>query len=127
PSLVRYVSKERAAQDVEALSRTLTSALLLYSCAGLVVLAGTAVVSAGFGQWFHLAAEQIPAARATLLLAGLSLALGFPFGVFGAALSGLQRYDIANGLGIVVEVVRAIAFVFVLRAGGGIVGLAWVA
>ena len=127
PSLVRYVSKERAANDVDALSRTLTSAMLLYSCAGIVVLAGTVVVAAGFGHWFHLAPEQIPIARATLLLAGVSLAMGFPFGVFGAALSGLQRYDIANGLGIVVLVVRALAFVVVLRMGGGLVELAWVA
>src|SRR5262245_20664994 len=50
PSLVRYVSKERAANDVDALSRTLTSALLLYSCAGFVVLAGTFVVASGFGH-----------------------------------------------------------------------------
>src|SRR5262245_24210716 len=127
PSLVRYVSKERAANDVDALSRTLTSALLLYSCAGFVVLAGTFVVASGFGHWVHLAPEQIPVARTTLILAGLSLAIGFPFGVFGAALSGLQRYDIANGLGIVVLVVRAVAFAIVLRMGAGLVELAWIA
>src|SRR5262245_11674169 len=33
PSLVRYVSRERAAGDVEALSSTLSSALLLYTIA----------------------------------------------------------------------------------------------
>ncbi len=127
PSLVRYVSKERAANDHDALSRTLTSALLLYSCAGLVVMAGTWVVAKGFGAWVHLPPEQIPVARQALLLAGASLALGFPFGVFGAALSGLQRYDVANGIGMVVLLLRAVAFVVALRLGAGLVELAWIA
>jgi O-antigen/teichoic acid export membrane protein len=61
----------------------------------------------------------------TLLLAGTSLAIGFPFGVFGATLSGLQRYDIANTIGVGVSVARAVLFVVVLHAGGGLVGLAW--
>jgi O-antigen/teichoic acid export membrane protein len=127
PSLVRYVSKERAAQDDEALSRTLSSALMLYACAGAVVLAATLVVAQGFGQWVHLQPHQLADARATILLAGVSLAIGFPFGVFGAALSGLQRYDVANGLGMVVLVVRAVAFAIALQRGAGLVELGWIA
>lgn len=127
PSLVRYVSKERAGNDAEGLSRTLTSALLLYGGAGILVLIATAVTALQFGQWFHLPPEQIPIARDTLLLTGASLALGFPFGVFGAALSGLQRYDIANGLRLVVLLVRAVAFAIALTMGGGLVALAWIA
>ena len=127
PSLVRYVSRERAAGDGEALSSTLSSALLLYTIAGLLVAAGSIGMAFGFGPWFHLAPQQIPVARATLILTGISLALGFPFSVFAAALSGLQRYDIANALGIVVLIVRALAFVVALRMGGGLVALAWVA
>ncbi|HET9327238.1 MAG TPA: oligosaccharide flippase family protein [Candidatus Eisenbacteria bacterium] len=127
PSLVRYVSKERAANDHDALSRTMTSALLLYTLAGLVVLAGTLVVAQGFPQWVHLQPHQVEDARSTILLAGVSLAIGFPFGVFGAALSGLQRYDVANALGLVVLVVRAVAFAIALNMGAGLVELAWIA
>jgi O-antigen/teichoic acid export membrane protein len=125
PSLVRYVSAQRAAGDNEGLSRTLSSAIALYSVVGVLVVLATLVVSANFSLWFNITPDQVSAARTTVLLAGLSLALGFPFGVFGATLSGLQRYDIANWLGIVVGIVRALLFVWVLRAGGGIVGLAW--
>jgi O-antigen/teichoic acid export membrane protein len=127
PSLVRYVSRDQARGDVEGLSRTLSSALLLYGCAGALVLLLTVVAALQFGHWFRIDPAQLPAAQATVLLAGLSLAIGFPFGVFGATLSGLQRYDIANGLGIVVAIVRALVFVVVLRMGGGIVALGWVA
>ncbi len=126
PSLVRYVSRDHTRGDVEGLSRTLSSAVALYSIAGVVTLAATFIVAAGFPAWFHLAPEHVAEARATLLLAGASLALGFPFGVFGAALSGIQRYDIANTIGVAVSVVRAALFVVVLHAHGGIVGLGWV-
>lgn len=125
PSLIRYVSRDKAAGDLEGLSRTLSSALALYTAAGVLTMAAAFVISAQFGTWFPIEPSSLPAARVTVLIAGLSLALGFPFGVFGATLSGLQRYDLANGIGIVIAVVRAFAFVAVLRTGGGIVELAW--
>jgi O-antigen/teichoic acid export membrane protein len=59
------------------------------------------------------------------MVSGVSLALGFPLGVFGATLSGLQRYDIANTIGIGVSLLRVVAFVIVLRLGGQLVELAW--
>ncbi|NOT34592.1 MAG: oligosaccharide flippase family protein [Candidatus Eisenbacteria bacterium] len=125
PSLVRYVSRDRAAGDMDGLSRTLSSALALYTVAGVVTLAVCGVIAWRFGISFHIDPAMLPAARTTILVAGLSLALGFPFGVFGATLSGLQRYDLANGIGIVISILRAVAFVVVLRSGGGIVELAW--
>jgi O-antigen/teichoic acid export membrane protein len=126
PSLVRYVSRDHTRGDHDGLSRTMSSAFALYSCAGLITVIATVVVAIGFPTWFHIAPDRAAEARTTLALAGLSLALGFPFGVFGAALSGIQRYDLANGIGVAVSLVRAAAFVIVLRLGGGIVGLAWV-
>ena len=126
PSLVRYVSRAQAAGDRKDLARTLSSALALYTGAGVVVVIATLIAAARFGDWFRIDPAQIETARTTILLAGVSLALGFPFGVFGAALSGFQRYDVANGLGIAIGILRALLFVLVLRLGGGIVHLAWV-
>ena len=125
PSLVRYVSRAQAANDREDLARTLASALALYTTAGLLVLAATAVAAANFGAWFKIDPSQLDAARTTVILAGVSLALGFPFGVYGATLSGLQRYDVANWLGIGIGILRAVLFVIALRLGGGVVELAW--
>ena len=125
PSLVRYVSRDHALGDREGLSRTLSSALVLYGAIGVLTLLAAAIVAGNFAAWFHIRAEQVDLARAVTLLAGASLALGFPLGVFGATLSGLQRYDLANAVGIGIGVLRAVAFVLVLRAGGGLVGLAW--
>ncbi len=125
PSLVRYVSRDHARGDDEGLTRTINSAITLYTGVGALTAAATAVVAATLHLWLKIEPSQMDVARQVVWLAGLSLALGFPLGVFGATLSGLQRYDIANGVGIAIGVVRAFAFVVVLRMGGGLVGLAW--
>lgn len=125
PSLVRYVSRAQAADDHEDLRRTISSAIALYSIAGAVTIVVCLIVSWQFGNWFKIDPAMLPQARTTVLVAGTSLALGFPLGVFAAVLSGLQRYDIANGIGIGIAILRALLFVVVLRSGGGIVDLAW--
>jgi O-antigen/teichoic acid export membrane protein len=124
PSLVRYISRHRAAGDEDALARTISSAMALYSLAGVVTLGVTAVVALNFGHWFRVDPAMLADAQGAVALAGLSLALGFPLGVFGATLSGLQRYDLGNLIGIAIAVLRAIVFVIILRSGGGITELA---
>lgn len=126
PSLVRYLSRDHARGDLDGMRRTVSSALLLYGGVGALVMALTVAASAGLPLVLrHLDPARMPEARAVVLIAGASLALGFPLGVFGAALSGLQRYDIANTVGTAVTVLRAALFVVVLQAGFGLVGLAW--
>ncbi len=127
PSLVRYVSRDHTRGDWDGLSRTLSSALALNTVAGVVTMAATVVFAAGFPAWFKIGAGTAAESRVALLLIGASLAIGFPFGVFGATLSGLQRYDISNTIGVAVNVVRGLLFVAVLKLfHGGLIALAWV-
>lgn len=126
PSLVRYVARDHARGDDEGVSRTLSSALVLNGVIGVVALLVALAAAAALTRFLRIEPAQVPVIRHVILIAGLSVAIGFPLGVFGAALSGLQRYDLANYIGIAVGVLRALAFVAVLRLGGGLVGLAWV-
>jgi len=125
PSLVRYVSRDHALGDQEGLRRTLNSALALFGVAGIVTLAATFVVAENFQHWFTIDAAHRAVVRDVVRIAGVSVAAGFPLGVFAAVLSGLQRYDLGNGVGIGIGIVRALVFVLVLRWGGGLVELAW--
>lgn len=125
PSLVRFVSRDHARGDRDGLSRVLSSALALFTVAGLLTIGVTFVVAANFDHWFVIEASHRQLVREVVLIAGASVALGFPLGVFGATLSGLQRYDLGNGIGIAVNVLRAIVFIAVLRLGGGLLELAW--
>jgi len=125
PSLVRYVSRDHARGDLEGLRRTLNTALALFGAVGLLVLVVVVVVAFHFAAWFRIEPAQAGVASATVLVAGVAMAIGFPFGVFGAVLSGLQRYDLGNWIGIGVAAVRALLFVAVLHRGGGLLELAW--
>jgi O-antigen/teichoic acid export membrane protein len=125
PSLVRYISRDHAREDAAGMGRTLSSALALYGTVGAITLLFTLTAAGPLTRLLHIDPAQREVARIVILISGASMALGFPLGVFGAALSGLQRYDVANGIGIGIAVLRALAFVAVLRLGGGLVGLAW--
>ena len=125
PSLVRYVSRDYAVRDFDGLSRTVSSAIALYTAVGVVTMLFAAFVGSHASGWIPMDPELHAVAPTLVLLVGATLALGFPLGVFGAVLSGLQRYDVANGIGMAISLVRPVAFVGVLRAGGGLIELAW--
>lgn len=125
PSLVRYVSRDHAAGDRDGLARTISSAFALYSAVGVLTMLAALIVALNSSAWIRVDPALHSIAPTLVLLVGASIAIGFPLGVYGAVLSGLQRYDVANGIGIAIGVLRAFAFVGVLRAGGGLVGLAW--
>jgi O-antigen/teichoic acid export membrane protein len=125
PSLVRYVSRDHAAGDHDGLARTISSAIALYAGVGVVTMAAAAIVAANTSAWIRVDPGLHAIAPTLVLLVGATLALGFPLGVFGAVLSGLQRYDVANGIGMAIGVLRMVAFIAVLRLGGGLVVLAW--
>lgn len=125
PSLVRYVSRDYAVKDYDGLSRTISSAIALYTAVGFLTMAFAAFVGSHAAAWIRMDPELVPVAPTLVLLVGATLALGFPLGVFGAVLSGLQRYDVANGIGMVISLIRPVAFVAVLKTGGGLIELAW--
>jgi O-antigen/teichoic acid export membrane protein len=125
PSLVRYVSRDHALGDVNGLSRTVSSAMALYAGAGALTMLLAVIVATQVPQRMALEPDQVALAPTLVLLVGGTIALGFPLGVFGAILSGLQRYDLANWVGMVAGIVRAVAFIVVVRMGGGLVALGW--
>jgi O-antigen/teichoic acid export membrane protein len=56
----------------------------------------------------------------SLLMAGTSVALGFPLGVFGGILDGLQRFYINSWTGILSTFLRAGLIVYAMRHGHGL-------
>lgn len=125
PSLVRYVSRDHAAGDAEGLAGTINSALVLYAGVGVLTLLAAAVVAYEAHAWLRVDHALLDVAPKLVLILGATLALGFPLGVFGAVLSGLQRYDIANAIGMAIGVLRLAVFTGVLAAGGDLLALAW--
>lgn len=125
PSLVRYVSRDVAAGDREGLARTISSAIALYAVVGVITMLVAVFVASHTDVWLRVDPSLHGTAPVLVLIVGATLALGFPLGVFGAVLSGLQRYDIANWVGMAIGVLRLAVFAAVVKLGGGLVALAW--
>ena len=125
-SIIRYVAKYSATDDYFELNRLVNTAILSYSCIGLVVMAITFAASFYVGSIFRIPAEFLATARLLFLLVGSAVALGFPLGVFGGILEGLQRFYLLNSTSIGSTLIRAVLIVIALRHGKGLLTVALV-
>jgi O-antigen/teichoic acid export membrane protein len=125
-SVVRYVSKAKATDDLNYASRVVSTSLFSYTCLGGLALLITIVVSVFIDNWFRIPAEFHNTARWLLLMVGSAIALGFPLGVSGGVLEGLQRFDVMNVTSIVSTLIRASLIVVALRHGCGLLTVAFI-
>jgi O-antigen/teichoic acid export membrane protein len=123
-SLVRYVSKFQAIDDKDQLARLVNTSLFTYSCLGLVLLVTTMVGGLYVDRLFHIPAGFLKDARILFLIVGYSVALGFPLGISGGILEGLQRFYLINWANIIATLLRAVLIVLVLRHGFGLISVA---
>ncbi|HMB83574.1 MAG TPA: polysaccharide biosynthesis C-terminal domain-containing protein [Terriglobales bacterium] len=93
-SIIRYVSKYTATGDREKLTQFVNTALFTYTGIGVVSMALTALLSSSVEHLFRIPPGMHSQARLLLLMVGASVSLGFPLGVFGGMLEGLQRFYI---------------------------------
>jgi len=123
-SVVRYVSRALATNDRAELASVVNTSLFSYSCVGLFTLLLTLILSASVDHLFRISPGYHATARWLMLMVGTSVALGFPLGLTGSLLEGLQRFDIQNGTAIVAILVRAGLTVLVLYQGRGLLTVA---
>src|SRR5436309_981932 len=95
-SIVRYASKFAATDSKEELAKLINTSLFTYGGVGALSLLITIVLFVYVDNIFKVPAELHAAARWLLLMVGASVAFGFPLGVFGGFLDGLQRFDVNN-------------------------------
>jgi len=123
-SIVRYVSKSAATKDMDSLTRLINTSLFGYTCIGLLTLVVTVVLSFQVDKLFRIPVEFHDTARWLLLMVGSSVALGFPLGVFGGILEGLQKFYVLNWTNVVSTLLRAALIVTFLRRGYGLLTVA---
>lgn len=118
-SVVRYVAEHKARDEAVEINRVVSSSFFVYLAVGalaFVVIVGVAI----FGlPLLSIESNDLPVAQQALLIAGISLLLGLPIGVFSSLLLGLRHYEWANAINILQAVVAAGVTLLVLEAGGG--------
>lgn len=125
-SLIRYVSKFQATGDKEQLAQVINTSLFTYSCLGAILMVPSVLGSFFVEHLFHIPPSFVRDARILFFMVGASLALGFPLGVSGGILEGLQRFYLLNWTNMVSLVVRATLIVLALRHGFGLLTVAFI-
>jgi O-antigen/teichoic acid export membrane protein len=123
-SIIRYVSKYTATDDREKLTQFVNTALFSYSGIGVVSMLLTTLLSSSVERFFKIPPEMHAEARLLLLMVGASVSLGFPLGVFGGMLEGLQRFYVLNWTSIGATLARAALIVYFLNRGYGLLTVA---
>ena len=123
-SIVRYISKAKATGDFQYAGRIISTSLFAYSCIGMAAMLITFVISAEIDRFFTIPAEFHSTARWLLLMVGASVSLGFPLGVSGGVLEGLQEFSLMNWTDIAAGLLRAVLIVVALERGYGLLTVA---
>jgi len=119
-SVIRYISKLTAVEDKEGLAKFFNTSLATYTFIGLATTAVTLIASRYVGAMFKIDPNFLPTAHWLFLIVGLSVAVGFPLGIFAGMLEGLQRFYLLNFTNVISLVLRAILTVMALHRGYGL-------
>lgn len=119
----KYVAGHDANGRPDLVAGTLTTSLYLLCLPGLVALGIGLAIAGVFPTIFDVAPPVRSAAQLLVIVLAIDLAISVPGDTFGAALIGLQRFDLINFTLIAVSVSQALAWALVLYLGGGLVAL----
>src|SRR5438270_4576422 len=125
-SIVRYVAKYSATNNYEELNRLVNTAMASYGTVGMLALLVTFSGAFYVASIFKISPSFLATARLLFLMVGTSVSLGFPLGVFGGILEGLQRFYLLNTTSLVSTICRAALIVIALGHGYGLLMIAFI-
>ncbi|HEU4779062.1 MAG TPA: oligosaccharide flippase family protein [Steroidobacteraceae bacterium] len=123
-AVVKFVARADASGESADINRTVSTAYFLYCCVTVVVGLGTVALAIAFPYIFKLSPDTLVVTRIVVLIAGVSLGVSLLSAVAGGILTGMQRFDISNQIGIATLIIRTIVIVAVILMGYGIIALA---
>jgi len=123
PAVTKYVAEYQARGQIELARSLVATALCLYTGVGLAAVALSALLAPIFPRLFAIPPDQQATAVWLVLLSGLGLGVALPCATTSAVLSGLQRFDLNNLIGIAGMALFTTATVTVLLLGGGLLGM----
>jgi len=124
-ALVRFISKYIGQRATERINQVLNTTFALNLVIGSVIILGAWLVSTLLFGYFKIPDPVLEAeGRNALIIIGVYMGTRLYLLPFAGSLGGFQRFDIANGLYIVEDIVRTLVMVALLAAGYGLVPLA---
>jgi O-antigen/teichoic acid export membrane protein len=118
---VKFIAESKAAGDLASARRTVSTSFLSLSPAALLLIAASPGIAFLFPVLFHVPEGQRTAAMILVVLSTIDFAAGIPSDTFGAALVGLQRFDLLSATATGTAVAQVISWVVIIALGGGLV------
>jgi len=121
----RYVAKYRAENNLDALSRLVSSVVVIQLVVGISLTIATIAIVYAIPIYLSekLAENLVPIQYVTFFL-GISLAINMFFSASRGVLTGYHRWDLHNGLTACYSVLSIVLMMIMLFSGYGIVGMA---
>ena len=116
----RYIPVYMAKGDDAGVQRVVSTSLFFFGAVGVLLAVASVVIYFNVGSWFAIEPEMVGSAGALTLIVGFCMAFALPLQPSTAVLSGLQRYDVSNGIALVVLVLRTALAVVLLSRGYGL-------
>jgi O-antigen/teichoic acid export membrane protein len=123
-SVIRFVSKTYSVADHQGSSEAMSAALWVRAQFGGVSLLVSVVLAVVFPYLFRVPPELAFAARVTVILMGVNMAISLSMGAIGGVLSALNRYDLQTGASLIQLALRVVGIVYFVSHGRGLVAIA---
>lgn len=122
-ALTRYIARYSVQGDTERLNKTASTAMLVFSLAGLIILLLSLFFADKIVNFFNVTSEESKSFIKLLWLMGMITAINLPANIFRAVVIAREHYVASNIINIVRAILRtALAIVFI-RIGYGVFGL----
>lgn len=117
---VKYTADCHVTKDYRRLSSLLSTGMLMGMFFSLVIILITFAFTDAFIEFFNIETSLVGDARFTARTIAVVCAFTTVFGVFRAALIGIQRIDVGNNCRMVFSILDFIAVIILLNLGFGV-------
>lgn len=124
-AITRYIARYRGQDNAEAMNKTASTALAMFCCTGLIVIAISLLIADPLTKFFKVPSEHLEDFRYMVWIIGLATAISFPGEVFGAILIANEKFVPSNFVKIGIALTRTALVVCLLLLGKGLIGVAF--
>ncbi|HJT87172.1 MAG TPA: oligosaccharide flippase family protein [Bryobacteraceae bacterium] len=122
-AVLKYSSHFRATGETARMEEVISTALVYFSMAAILIFAGSLVLAHNATRFFRVAPADAAAFRFLVVTVGIGWALGAVFNACTAVIEAHQRFDISNRIWIVNNGARTLGCFVVIWLGHGLMAL----
>src|SRR5205814_2698564 len=119
-AILRYVSKHKELNQQDSVNEVVASAFYYYLGACCLVILATHISVGPVSRFFSIHNNVLADFKSLFLLAGIVQGLMLPLIVFASSLEAAGRFDQVYLTTVTCLVLRVVAIIYVLHAGGGL-------